>query len=90
MTQNLHTENSTEKKLFTLKEFTRVHATANSLTNSEDCKKFWRAMVDFINNREPNYQGFKISEYHLFRNHNSHGFGRLGRTPPSSICLAKQ
>jgi hypothetical protein len=39
MTQNVHTENSTEKKLFTLKEFTRVHATANSLTNSEDCKK---------------------------------------------------
>jgi L-rhamnose mutarotase len=89
MTQNLHTENSTEKKLFTLKEFMRVHSTANLLTNSEDCKKFWGAMVDFMN-REPNYQGLKISEYHLFRNHNYHKFGRLGRTSPASICLAKQ
>jgi hypothetical protein len=90
MIQNLDTENSTEKKLLTLKEFMRVHSTANSLTNSEDCKKFWGAMVHFMNNREPNYQGFKIYEYHLFRNHNYHRFGRLGRTPPSSICLAKQ
>jgi len=65
-------------------------ATANSLTNSEDCKKFWSAMEDFMNNREHIYHGFKISEYHLFKNHNYHRFGRLGRTPPSSICLAKQ